>query len=135
MDFSFLQSGNVLQLTVITVIIVAAIAGVYLKTRNTSSSEEILTILYSELIIAFGKAIEFNKAEENGFESVKNFVIDEIYKFVQNTTTITEAQKKLLTRELLESILTPYIKSLWNYKLEEPAANMSQLAMLKAKPV
>ena len=79
--------------------------------------------------------MELNIAEADGYESVHEFVINEIYTLIQESKMMDSAIKEIFTKEKLESLLDSYIKSLWNYKLEDPNKNMSEVALLKSKPV
>lgn len=92
-----------------------------------------LDALREVLIQAFQEAIDFKEAEKDGYESVKAYVFGRVNEFVRTTDVLTDAEKALLTSARVQSILEPFLKSLWDYKLEPPNKNMSKLAMAKSQ--
>lgn len=133
---------NVLVLIVISFILaVAALTLISkiskIRKETDGNKSEFLTralvAVRDVLAVAFQEAIEFKEAEKEGYESVKKYVFDRVEEAIKTSDIFTETEKALLSRETVERILEPYLKSLWDYKLEMPNKNMSKLALAKAR--
>ena len=134
---------NALTVAILTVLVMCALFLVYTKFVSAKkenpdgSTQELITkvlaLLHEQMSVAFETALELKKADENGFESVKDFVLDKIMEFIKATDKLTEIEKSFLSRQLLDKILSPYLKDLWDYKLDSTSKNMTKATLDRIK--
>jgi uncharacterized membrane protein YsdA (DUF1294 family) len=130
---------NALTLVALTVIVMTVLFAFYsrfMKARAENPSDSIpetilnvTSLLRGHMLVAFNKAIELKKADERGFDSVKEFVLDQIMEFVQGDGQLTKEQKALLSPQMVDAMITPHLKALWDYKLEMPGKNMTKATL------
>jgi outer membrane biosynthesis protein TonB len=124
--------NNALSVTVIGVIVVVALVTIIVnivkakKANPNDSIPEILAkisdVVNAQVVTAFAKALELKDAQADGFDGVKNFVLDQIQQIVADSTQLTAGEKGLLNRAILEEFVTPVLKQLWDKKLQEQQA-------------
>ena len=71
-----------------------------------------LVALIQNVLVAYNKAAE-------GYDVFETYIIDLIYDTVQDTEALSDAEKSLVTRELLIALLRPEMKELFEKKLVE----------------
>jgi uncharacterized MAPEG superfamily protein len=127
-------------LAVIVAVVLVAFATRFVKARKSNPDDtvsntlvRVTAVLREQLASAFALAIELKKADENGFESVKKFVIDQIMEFIEGTEYLNEFEKSLLSRQMVEQLLVPYLGHLWEYKLEMPGKNMTKATLQRLR--
>jgi hypothetical protein len=136
---------NALILLVLAVIIALALFVVIskfmqAKKENPSDTlsetlQHITGVLREQAIVAFQMALELREADKGGFEAVRDFVLDNIMEYLSNNQALSASEKALLDRTVISNLITPYLKALWDYKLEMPDKNMTKatLRLLRAE--
>jgi hypothetical protein len=134
---------NALTVSVLSVVVALGLFVIFTKFQqarkanpdDTTSEtfKRITDVLRGQLLSTFELALELKKADEAGFESVKVFVLDEIMEFINETDILTDVEKALLNRGLVESLVSPYLKAMWDYKLEMPQKNLSKATLQRIR--
>ncbi len=131
---------NLLIVVAATIVVVSSIFTFIMRNKDKKRSKNelnttkiITTLLNDKATELFQKGLELKKAEENGFDSVKDFVFEEIKTFINETKYFSFTEKILLTSGLAEELLTPVLKKMWDYKLEAPSKNLSKKLVKKLR--
>ena len=124
---------DILNNTLFIVFVVALVFGfagagvtLFIQRRKQNPDEttnaallSLLTEMRPKLVALIQNVLTaYNKASE-GYDVFETYIIDLIYDTVQDTEALSDAEKGLVTRELLIALLSPEMKELFEKKVIE----------------
>ena len=124
---------DILNNTLFIVFVVALVFGfagagvtLFIQRRKQNPDEttnaallSLLTEMRPKLVALIQNVLTaYNKASE-GYDVFETYIIDLIYDTVQDTEALSDAEKGLVTRELLIALLRPEMKELFEKKVIE----------------
>lgn len=101
-------------------------ATLFIQRRKAQPTEEISASLLALLVEMRPRLVElaqtvlaaYNKASD-GYDAFEEYIIDLIYDTVQEADVLTDAEKGLVTKDLLIALLRPEMEELYKKKLIE----------------
>ena len=106
---------NDLILVIITMVATLAVVGIgrVIFTRK-NAEENVIEKIRPIVLDTIVEAVKIYNASSMGYDALNEYCINYLKEKVDESEFLTDTEKGLLTKELMHSILDPYMKKLWN---------------------